>query len=513
MRAWWIRAAAAAAVVDARLCATGALHATGYCCPAGCGGSCGSCSTAEAACCPSPASSPWCVAEADVRCYVPPGEPEAANATFPAEVAPSDAARRDPSRYRGVVGGGACSFDVGSEVSVTFALEGGEGSAFTAQPHDARAKGAALGTAARLCEEGGTAAALRGARVPAILSVTDSVAYFLSWWHLAANRAAYARRFALRSFVWFGPLPASLQRTSALCRSSVYGRDQWRRREAASVHYAKVAGALAVLDLPTVAGLLYVDMDALFDPFALRFDGPPDAFSAVARAYPARSVVFAEGNEDRRWRVIGDLFFAREDAWAKAFLADWLSNRCGFKDQYPLWHVILSAARRANCLAYGGEVYESDYWAARDLDLDLDATRCEALPLDNGNVVYGRGLNASAATPDSPACPVTHFAFAHKIKQRTAEAPCARGFVSHLSDNKHHFHVKYRRLDGAGFSTAKLRASRFTATLDDVGLRPGDPLHDAPLAAGCCASRDGASLCDHWPADACAARQQEQVRR
>ena len=481
-----------AAAAAARLCGDGQLQSSGYCCAASCGDGCGPCDRG-AGCCADAATSPWCVESADVACFVPPGEPEAQNVTFPPEVAPSAEAMRDFASYAGVVSAEPCAFELGREVSVT--LTYGDNRVLTAQPHQRGDldRFRDFASVARLCEEAVGASGV----APAILSVTDSVAYFLEWWHLAANRGGYARRFAYRSFVWFGALPPRLARTGAACRRSRYGEDQWRKREPASVHYAKVAGALAVLERDDVSSLLYVDMDALFDPAALRFVSL-DAASAVSRAYADRSVVFAEGDAVRRWRVIGDIFFARNDAWAKRFLALWLSHRCGFKDQYPLWHAVLSSAEEAGCLAYGGEIYAQEYWAARDLDLPFDATRCAGFRLDNGNVARGAGLNATMATPGFPGCPATHLAFAHKIKRNRLATPCVRGFISHLTDNKHQIHRNYAGLDDGARHRAALRASAMKMSLGAIGLDEKDPLadHARPAGAGCCV--DGASRCAHW---------------
>ncbi|KAH8065694.1 hypothetical protein JL722_71 [Aureococcus anophagefferens] len=398
-----------AAAAAARLCGDGQLQSSGYCCAASCGDGCGPCDRG-AGCCADAATSPWCVESADVACFVPPGEPEAQNVTFPPEVAPSAEAMRDFASYAGVVSAEPCAFELGREVSVT--LTYGDNRVLTAQPHQRGDldRFRDFASVARLCEEAVGASGV----APAILSVTDSVAYFLEWWHLAANRGGYARRFAYRSFVWFGALPPRLARTGAACRRSRYGEDQWRKREPASVHYAKVAGALAVLERDDVSSLLYVDMDALFDPAALRFVSL-DAATAVSRAYATRSVVFAEGDAVRRWRVIGDIFFARNDAWAKRFLALWLSHRCGFK-----------------------------------------------------------GPRNRLATP------------------------CVRGFISHLTDNKHQIHRNYAGLDDGARHRAALRASAMKMSLGAIGLDEKDPLadHARPAGAGCCV--DGASRCAHW---------------
>jgi hypothetical protein len=38
---------------------------------------------------------------------------------------------------------------------------------------------------------------------------------------------------------------------------------------------------------------------------------------------------------------------------------EWLERRCGFKDQYSLWHAVLGLAGAAGCLQYEGEIYSN----------------------------------------------------------------------------------------------------------------------------------------------------------
>ena len=38
---------------------------------------------------------------------------------------------------------------------------------------------------------------------------------------------------------------------------------------------------------------------------------------------------------------------------------EWLERRCGFKDQYSLWHAVLGMAGAAGCMKYDGEIYRN----------------------------------------------------------------------------------------------------------------------------------------------------------
>ena len=49
--------------------------------------------------------------------------------------------------------------------------------------------------------------------------------------------------------------------------------------------------------------------------------------------------------------------YLRDSPLARFVLDGWIDDRCGFKDQYPLWHTLLAAASRAHCLNYDGEIY------------------------------------------------------------------------------------------------------------------------------------------------------------
>lgn len=122
-----------------------------------------------------------------------------------------------------------------------------------------------------------------------------------------------------------------------------------------SNHHTKMLAALALLELGEVTGLFYVDLDAIRDP-------PMDEAQDVTRIHDDRdvSILFNKSKQPEMfWRVKGFMFFARNDIYAKLFLRTWLANRCGFKDQYSLWHSTFEAGNRANqCFDYHDEIFK-----------------------------------------------------------------------------------------------------------------------------------------------------------
>ena len=67
-------------------------------------------------------------------------------------------------------------------------------------------------------------------------------------------------------------------------------------------------------------------------------------------------------------------YYVRNTEFGRRFMAAWIHARCGFKDQYALWHTTLRLAAEAKCLPYHDEIYTILY---RDIRLGFNATTTE----------------------------------------------------------------------------------------------------------------------------------------
>ncbi|KAH8073189.1 ATPase [Aureococcus anophagefferens] len=226
----------------------------------------------------------------------------------------------------------------------------------------------------------------------ASLATTNSARYLFRLWPQILNRLLYFTEVGVRNFLWIGELPPSLGRaTSPECLASrsmrLFQSRQPRRRlgitasfydgenrsparnatgvdvSRVSNHMLKVPAALATLRHPTVAGVALLDLDAIAP---VPWSAPDDLRAAHRGAF---DVVFPSskrlGPSFPCWRVKSSHFNARDAPFSLAFFSTWFANRCSFKDQYSLWHTLLSAAAAAGCVPYDGDIYESyEYWEA-----------------------------------------------------------------------------------------------------------------------------------------------------
>lgn len=100
--------------------------------------------------------------------------------------------------------------------------------------------------------------------------------------------------------------------------------------------------AYALLNDARVDGLYFIDMDAY---------APPEAFGVVPPLFAAAhgdgrvDVLFENARDPRTfWHIHGDTFYLRDAPLSRLFLREWITWRCGFKDQYSLWHAVLVRA-------------------------------------------------------------------------------------------------------------------------------------------------------------------------
>ena len=181
----------------------------------------------------------------------------------------------------------------------------------------------------------------------------------------------------------------------------------------------------ALADKPGVAGVAYVDIDAMASRAEIlrmvdrvaKGDGrlpspltgtsgrvvrvslgssPKHARGAVVRWVPGgrrRSSLFRrkapgaldgtlfaghiithhDGPEPNFWQSSSNRFYVKaHDETVALLLGKWMASRCGFKDQLPLWHALLSVADRVGdgaCLRsrYRGTVFSDlSYWKAHN---------------------------------------------------------------------------------------------------------------------------------------------------
>ena len=232
----------------------------------------------------------------------------------------------------------------------------------------------------RLCEAVGTGSRATGA---ADVMVSSTVAYLFRQWPYLANHVAYGRAAGHRVFLWIGELPAALagsvggacvasRQGAALLTGGLHGAEARRLRsiyyERAdgapalhSNHYSKIPAAAAALDHPRVDAVFYADLDSYFGADALADPRLADAIHARGDVDVA---FFTHGLSHPFWNVKGSMFYLRDAPLAHRLLDAWIGDRCGFKDQYPLWHTLLIEGALAGCLSYAGEIYTLTSWDA-----------------------------------------------------------------------------------------------------------------------------------------------------
>lgn len=196
----------------------------------------------------------------------------------------------------------------------------------------------------------------------ALLMTANSLAYLWRMWPFVVHKVNWATNHNLRPVLWLGPLPRDLATTvGPECQQSLEFQRKvkpsktasfydGRRRDLVSNHHAKIVAAMQLL--PLVDGLFYVDLDTVFRAPRLVsiFDVLDD---------PDVDIVFGSTNF-AFWHVKSYIFYLRgRTTLAEKFLTAWLESRCGFKDQYSLWHAILTVAKEAKCIDYHGEVYRN----------------------------------------------------------------------------------------------------------------------------------------------------------
>ncbi|KAH8049485.1 10-hydroxy-9-(phosphonooxy)octadecanoate phosphatase [Aureococcus anophagefferens] len=213
-------------------------------------------------------------------------------------------------------GGGAAA--AGPALALRF--DGGR--AWTAEPHTLNAS-AAFAAKPRLCAFADPSLGPRDV-APAVLVVANDLEYLFRLWPYFVNKILWA------------------------C--------------------VTLLAAYALLNDARADGLYFIDMDAY---------APPEAFGVVPPLFAAAhgdgrvDVLFENARDPRTfWHIHGDTFYLRDAPLSRLFLREWITWRCGFKDQYSLWHAVLSLAGRAGCLRYADEIFVNmTYQEALHVDL------------------------------------------------------------------------------------------------------------------------------------------------
>ena len=246
---------------------------------------------------------------------------------------------------------------------------------------------------------------------PVLLMVANSLPYLWREWPYFVNKVAFARKSQWNAVLWLGELPKDIATTVGpwCCASAVgaklkllaknFGRkkvncsasfadEQAATRLAAgarrlaykgvgrssyagseyevnSNHHAKMAAASLLLRNSRVRDVFYMDLDS--------YVRPEDVQKAASGANGMMQdsqydVVLNEAHGPRHptkphpfWLAGGMRWYLRATPFSIKFVDGWLRHRCGFKDQYALWHTLLTLAE----VEYDGEIGRLPYNQAK----------------------------------------------------------------------------------------------------------------------------------------------------
>lgn len=215
---------------------------------------------------------------------------------------------------------------------------------------------------------------LSGRQPLVLLKVANSYTYLFRFWPYFVAIVEWARKSDFAVGLWVGELPKELAtKVSAECAASpefgvlhqpktIMTKKSWyaapQSKGVVSNHHAKILASYALLNDPIVQGVFYTDLDAYVEPRVA---------SMAAKAYHRVhsegyiDIVFNKEAHDAFWRVKSSTFYVRDVQVSRLLLASWITYRCGFKDQYSLWHAVLTLASTFGCLPYNGEIFSNSY--------------------------------------------------------------------------------------------------------------------------------------------------------
>mmetsp|Transcript_14991 Transcript_14991/g.51500 ORF Transcript_14991/g.51500 Transcript_14991/m.51500 type:complete len:441 (+) Transcript_14991:85-1407(+) len=286
----------------------------------------------------------------------------------------------------------------GSTAGPLLSFQFRDGQRFEATPHGPRHS--KFDAIPALCEYAGDEAPAAGSVAPAQLMVANSVEYLFLQWPNFLNRILFANAAKERTFIWIGELPAKLATTvgdacessrqwaevaglmgvearralgveaprarrglsqsdsqnggARSLRSVYYDRgDGLNASKTHSNHYNKMLGSTLLLKHPWVDGVFYCDLDSYYSRQSLTSPAKHRLLHDGGRwdvAFRGMSV------QKPFWLVKGSKYYARKSDLAEAFFGNWIEQRCGFKDQWSLWHTVLQSVRAAGCVQYRDEM-------------------------------------------------------------------------------------------------------------------------------------------------------------
>lgn len=206
------------------------------------------------------------------------------------------------------------------------------------------------------------------AKGPVVLLIASGWDYLFRLWPYVVNKVAWATSVKMRLAIWIGAVPPNVARTiGAEClasreetlhgrrlKTSIYVR---KYGELNSNHHAKMLASLALLAQND--GVFYVDLDAIAPA---RTFGNSSAVHKLLRVHSDNNVdVLFENSRSPAtfWHIKASMFYVRNSELGRRFMAAWLHWRCGFKDQYSVWHTILSLARTYGCIDYHDDIFRN----------------------------------------------------------------------------------------------------------------------------------------------------------
>lgn len=210
----------------------------------------------------------------------------------------------------------------------------------------------------------------------AVLKVANSASYLFRLWPFFVSSVTWTARSGIDLALWLGELPEGLTRNvSSECLKSPEFLVQDRvtrkrsyydgRATTVSNHHAKILATYAMFNKRK--GVVYEDLDT--------YATHPEEIERVYKTVheddgeAAVDVLFGRVKHTAFWRVKSSSFYARDSRTARSLLSTWIASRCGFKDQFSLWHAILRVADASSCLSYHGEVMNTTYKHAGDENL------------------------------------------------------------------------------------------------------------------------------------------------